>query len=240
MQKALEISKKIIASHSEDNALVILEEINLHITFREIYRLNVTLSKANLIVAFIIMAYDPDSGWIDIRKDRYENKCTILKSLNCDISDPIFQSILQNENEKVNNVILTYLIDLTDWRWHTIYTLLDYHSNIIRFVNQKTATEKSTDVLNKEMEKQTLVEEYDVDVIAKVSKQKGELLEQAIQKRKKADELLSEIKKDFVSSDVAVQADFGFSYTDTAKKKVDIMSWRSYIKDKNERKKAIS
>lgn len=231
MQKHIEIAKKI-SKDLDSNGLNYLEDVNIHNTFKEIYRLNISISTANLIVAFIIYAYNPDSGWIDIRKDRYDNKIKILSSIGLDINLSIVVDILSNGNETINEIILNYLSEITDYRWPMIYSLFDYHSNMIRFVNQKTETEKSFEEKDKDGNKVKFTEEYEIDKIAKVHKQKGELLEQAIQSREKGEKLLSDIKKDFVATDHAVQQDFGFNFTDTAKKNVDI-PWREFIKDRN-------
>jgi hypothetical protein len=59
----------------------------------------------------------------------------------------------------------------------------------------------------------------------------------SIDKRKQVDILLREIKTEFVSTDSATQADFGFNFTDTTKKR-DILSWSDFIRSKNEKKKA--
>jgi len=141
--------------------------------------------------------------------------------------------------QNFNNVVLDYLVEMTDWKWQSAMTLMDYHSSMIRFVNQKTDEEKETDKINKEGEIKTIKSDYDIDVIAKVNKQKGELLDQAISAREKADKLILEIKKEYVHTDTAVQQDFGFSFTETYKKK-DIYSWREFIKETNLKKKSLS
>lgn len=235
MTKAIDIARKI-SKDLEKNWLSELEEINLYNTFSVIYRENLTISNANAIVSFIIYAYDPDSPWMDLRKDRYENKSKILSSLGLDEKSDLFKSIVHGSNEKINDAILYYLEDLTNWRWPTIYSLMDYHSRMIRFANQKTEEEKKFDVEKKDGEKETLTEDYAIDKIAKVNQQKGELLQKAIESRKKADELLDEIRKEFVNTDHSTQTDFGFAFTDTAKKKVDILSWREFIKNRNLKK----
>lgn len=227
---------KAISKDLGKNWVSQLEDANLYKLFEPIYKLTFSIETLNSIVAYCILAYDNESQWIDIRKDRYENKYKILKSLDCDIESEIFEEILRNGNEIINDVILHYLSELTDWRWQTVFTLLDYHANMIRFVNQKTDAEKTFNKLNKEGDVKTLTEDYDIDTITKVNKQKGELLDQAIQSREKADKLLMEIRKDFVSTDTAVQADFGFSFSDTSKKKIDIYSWKDFIASRNQRK----
>jgi hypothetical protein len=66
-------------------------------------------------------------------------------------------------------------------------------------------------------------------------KDKGILIQQSIDAKNNAENILNEIRKDFVATDDAVQKDFAFSFTDTAKKK-DVLSWRAFIKDRNLKK----
>lgn len=239
MIKSIELATRV-SSNPDLNYLEELKNLNLYKSFEDIYRLNVTAKDANLIVCFIVFAFDPDSLKLDIKKDRRENKEEILESIGIDISSEIIQSILSNENEHFNNCVLLYLEKLTNWRWPTIFSLLDYHSNMIRFANQKTDAEKSFDKINKEGEVKTLSSEYDIDVIAKVNIQKSEIFKRAISAREDADKLLEDIRKEFMPTDTVVQQDLGFTFTETAKKKVDIMSWRLHIKDMNARKAAAT
>lgn len=235
MQKSIDIARKI-SKDLEKNWLPELEEINFHKIFQPVFKLNLNISDANSIVVFIIYAYDPDSQWLDLKKDRYENKQRILLNLDCVISKEVFKEILINSNDCINEVIASYLEELTNWRWTTVFTLLEYHSKMIRFANQETESEKQWDKMNKEGEVVTLSKDYDADVISKINKMKGDLLTQAIESREKADKLLEEIKKEFVQTDTATQGDFNFTFTDTAKKKSDVYSWREFIKSRNERK----
>lgn len=239
MLRYIEVARKIITD-LDKNWLPEFNDQGLNKTFDDIYRMNVSISDANILTSFIIFSYDPDSSRLDIRKDRYENKCQILTGIGGNINSELFKDILENNNEVFNNVVLNYLEKITTWQWPTIFSLLDYHSNMLRFANQKTEAEKSIDKMNKEGEIKTLTQDYDIDTLAKVNKTKGELLSAAIEAREKATKLLLEIKKDFMPTDHATQSDFQFDFTDTAKEKVDILSWRQWIKGRNERKKATT
>lgn len=236
MQKSIELIRKV-SKELDKNWLPELEEINLHKIFDPIYRLNFNISNINSIICFIVLAYDNDSNWLNLKQDRYDNKIKILRSLTEDYQLPQFEEISKNENDTVNEVIGEYLIEQTTWKWQQIMTALDFHSNTLRFVRQKMETEKKTDKMNKEGIVKELTEDYDIDLLSKVSKQKGELLKQALDARRDADSLLSEIRKEFVQIDHAVQQDFGFELT--SEKSIDPMSWRSFVQQKNKRKVAI-
>lgn len=229
MEKAI-IAAKFIARNLKDNHSEYLDDLNLKSVFEGIYNLGFPPVDENRLIAFIIFAYDPDSQKLDIRKDRYENKSHIMEGLGLDTSNELIHEILTNSNEKFNNVVLEYLKTLTNWRWPTIFSLLDYHSNMIRFATQKTEAEKTWDKMNKEGEVKSLSSDYSIDTIAKVNIQKSDIFDRAISAREKADKLLDDIRKEFLNVDAVTQQDFGFNFTDTAKKRVDILSWRAYIK----------
>jgi len=233
MQKSIDLIRKV-SKELDKNWLPELEEINLHKIFDPIYRLNFNISNINAIIGFIVLAYDNDSSLLNLKQDRYDNKIKILRSLTEDYQQPQFEEIAKNENDTVNEVIGEYLIEQTTWKWRQIMVSLDFHSNTLRFVSQKMETEKRVDKLNKEGEKKTLVEEYDLDLLAKISKQKGELLEQALRARRDADLLLSEIRKEFVQLDNAVQSDFDFSPTE--EKRINPESWRDFIRERNRKR----
>lgn len=233
MIKYINVCKKI-AKNLTESGFPLLKEVNLHAIFEPIYDMDIPLKRMNSITCLIIFGYDPDSGWLDLKRDRHENKLRILEGLGQHPSE--FESVLSGKDEKINDVIFNYLLSLTDWRWQSVFSMLEYHSKTIRFVNKKTESELSTDKLDKEGQLQTLTEELAEDTIAKVTKTKGELLELAMNRRRQADELISEIRKDFVGTDSATQVDFGFMFSETSKQKSDIMSWRSWIRERNEKK----
>lgn len=235
MQKAIEAAQLISRELNKDHSFY-LEDMGLSKTFEDVYKLNLTTKDENRVICFIIFAYDPDSKKLDIRKDRQENKLSILHSLGATVSSDFFSGIINNSNESFSNVVLLYLELLTNWRWPTIYSLLDYHSSMIRFATQKTDAEKSFDKMNKEGEVKTISQDYDIDTIAKVNIQKSDIFKRAIDARKQADELLDDIRKEFMPTDAVTQADFGFTFTETAKKKVDIYSWRAFVSELNQKK----
>jgi len=231
MQKYIDVAKQL----SEDpgkNWLPYLKEHNLHMVFNPIYRMNLNTEDMNLLVSFIIFSYHPDSPKLDVRKDRFDNKTRIAESIELDTSNEIIDQVFNNSNETANDVILNLLADLTDWRWSTVFSLLDYQSNMMRFVNQKTEIEKKTEKLDKEGQTISTVEEFELSEIAKINKQKGELLEMATAAREKAEALILQIKRDVMNTDVAIQSDMGFSFSDTAKKKVDVESWKEFIRNR--------
>lgn len=237
MEKALELAK-IIRKNIGGNHLELLEDYNLRGIFNSIFTLTISTEDCNIIVCFIIYAYTPNSLWLDLKKDRNHNKEAILLALEADSNKEVFRDLLYNKNEIVNISVFNYLEQLKGWEWRAVFDLLDYASKMSRFASKETEEEKSWDVKKKDGEKETLTEDIDIKTIVSVNKDKGTLLQQAIDKRMQADELMDKIRKNYVHTDDATQSDFGFKFTDTAKQR-DVMSWREFIRNKNERKQAI-
>jgi hypothetical protein len=233
MQHAIDLVKKIREDLSKDWKEELVD-YDMPSTFLNLYSLE-NYKIANTIICFIVYAYSPESLWLDLRKDRLENKIKILSNMNAETGNKIFQDLVNNKHEKSNMAIFDFLEGLKNWKWRAIFDLLDYSSKMFRFATQETESGKSSDKMNKAGEKETLVEEFNIDTISKVNKEKGIILDQAIAKRKQADDLFEEIRKDFVATDNATKSDFNFTFTDTAKKR-DIMSWRDFIKKNNEDK----
>lgn len=233
MSKAIECAKKIKKDISADWS-ELLEDNGLHIIFGHVYNAlpTVTIENKNRIICYIIYAYDPESGWIELNKDRTVNKKTILENIGANSNEEIFCEIINNQNQIVAMCTFNFLESLKDWRWRMIYDLLEWASNNQQRASQQTATITTTITEGKDGDKSKSTEEIDIEAILKADKLKGMLLDEAMSKRRKADDLLNEIRKDFVHTDAGTQSDFGFKFSDTAKKK-DIMSWRHYIREKN-------
>lgn len=234
MSKEIDLAKLISKDLTTDYKDLIYE-YNMPDTFSNIYSIASNTTEANTIICFIIYAYSPDSLWLDLKKDRLENKLKILHNLNANVKSDLIQGIINGDNEIAGIAIFDFLEELKSWRWRTIFDLLDYSSRMSRFATQVTEAERRYQKINKEGEVKDVIEELDIDVISKVNKEKGMLLDQSIAKRKQADVLLEEIRKEYVTTDNAVKNDFGFMFTDTSKKR-DILKWREFIDELNEKK----
>lgn len=229
MQRAVELIKQIGADLKKDWKTE-LRDYNMPDTFPNIYT-ETNVEDSNRIICFIVYAYSPDSLWLDLKKDRMENKLKILHNLDADVGSQLFQDVITNKNDIVGMAIFDFLEGLKSWKWRAIFDLLDYSSKMFRFATQETEAERTFEKMNKDGEVKSMTHELEIDVVSKVNKEKGLLLNQAIEKRRQADLLLDEIRKEFVVTDTATQSEFNFTFTDTAKKR-DIMSWNAYIKNK--------
>lgn len=224
---AVELAKKIIKD-LEKNWLPELELANLHIIFRPIYKHNLTILNQNAIVAFVILAYSEDSPWLNPRKDRSVNKQEILSGIGVDPDNRIYKEVINYENDSIQKVILNYLIFNTDARWQECVSLLEYSNKMILFCNQRTSDKQKTGT-EENTDKQTVdVFEYlDQSEVAKINKEKGDLLLKAIEARSKAEIILKQLENDFQKVDAATQADFGFTFSNV---KFDIMSWEQRVR----------
>lgn len=233
MQKNIELAKKIYKD-ADLNWLSHLEDLNLHTIFRPIYTMNHRIEILNKVTAFIILAYDNNSEWIDVRKDREQNKIMIIEGIGADPTIGIFSEILTDDNPFIKEVILKYLLSQCDHRWQEIMSLLDYASRTKLFANRKT---ESKFLVGVRLDKETNVEEKEYEYldpreVSKIEDTKGDLLEKAIRARKTADELLKSIESDYQKVDHITQAEFGFQFTDI--KKYDITSWEQRLKKRKQ------
>jgi hypothetical protein len=127
---------------------------------------------ANIITAYIILAYFQDSRWLRNHKDRWENKVEIMSSLlhTKESIDEPFYSVLNNSNVVANLVIDWALQIQQDWRIPLIETYRNFQAHtrlmavsltedIARCMNISKAMEEGkikreeADVLQKQFDK---------------------------------------------------------------------------------------
>mgnify|MGYP000897748083 CR=1 FL=1 len=229
MEKATALAKEIRKDLLQDYEEKI-KDFGLWDVFCHIYESQEKIADKNRLVCYVNYAYNPESYWLDLKKDRIDNKTRILVNLEADIKSDLYKNLLKEKHEPAIRSVFAFLEELKDWRWKAVYDYLDYASRMSRFASNETDEEKEYEKVAKDGQIQKYKEEIDIEVIAKVNKQKGELLNQAHKAREKAEEIIREIRKDFAATDDATQSDFGFSFSDTSKKK-NILSWREFIRN---------
>ena len=233
MHKAIEIAKRIRSDFSKDWTEE-LEDFMLLKPFYHIYSTDRTLLERNKAVCFIIYAYDPDSLWLDLKKDREENKINILSALDVENTHPLYRDIIGKTYEPVNICVFEYLESIKDFRWKMIFNYLEYAAHIQKSAMSDTPSEISWVERNKDGAPETFKEEIDPDKVVKLKRAKGDLLDVALEKIKIAHTLLDEIRKEYVATDNATQKDFNFDFTETSKKR-NILSWREFIDERKKR-----
>jgi hypothetical protein len=220
----------------EHNYLPDLELLNLHTIFRPIYKQNLNILTQNAIVAFIIFAYSEESPWLNPRTDRLVNKQQILSGVGVDPSHRIYKEIIEYQNDAIQEVILNYLLFCTDSRWREIISLLEYHDKMFLFCNKRTSDKQQTGTsVDKEGQVTEDFEYLDQIDVAKINKEKGELMIKAIEARQKAETLLKVLESDYQKTDAATNGDFGFSFSDV--KRYDPMKWEDRIRKRRQENK---
>jgi len=210
MQKALKAAKTISRDLSESH-IELLEENNLYWVFQPIIEMDLDKKVQNTLICAIIYSYDNESTWIDLKQDGQSINTSILKGLKADFSIPIYNEFLLQTNEKINESVGNYLDVIPDWRFVTVRKHIDFHAKYIR------QAENEEDFKSLDAEKKT-----------KAREALGRLMREAVNQRKAADALISEIHRDYVSSQHRVKQDFGASFVDETIKR-DIYSWREFI-----------
>lgn len=230
--EAVRLAQKIIKD-IEKNWLSEIELLNLHTIFRPVYKHNLNILNLNAIVAFVILAYSEESPWLNPRRDRAINKAEILSGIGVDPENLIYKEIINYENDSIQQVILNYLLFNTDARWQEIISLLEYSNKMMLFCNQRTSDKQKIGTEEKEDKGTVDVFEYlNQSEIAKVNKEKGELLLKAIEARAKAETLLKTLENDFQKTDSSTQSDFGFTFSDV--KKYDPLLWEHRIRKRKQ------
>lgn len=235
MQKNIELislAQRMIKD-LEANYLPDLEHLNLHIVFRPIYKHNLTILNLNAIVAFIILAYSEESPWLNPRKDRASNKAEILSGIGVSPDNPIYKEIIHYSNDSVQQVILNYLLFHVDGRFREIIDLLEYADKNFFFSNRRTADKKKTGESKDENGNVEEVYQYiDELEMAKINKEKGELMIRAQEAREKAEKLLKQLEVDYQKTDSATNGDFGFSFSNPKDFKIE--RWEDRIRRRKE------
>lgn len=228
VELALKITKGL-----EENWLAQLELLNLHTIFRPVFKHNLTILNQNAIVAFIILAYSEESPWLNPRKDRLVNKKEILDGIGIDPNNRIYKEIINYENDTIQQVILNYLLFNTDTRWNEIISLLEYYNKMFIFCNQRTSDKEaigsSVDDNGQVVEAFKFIDQLEM---AKINKEKGELMLRAADARNKAETLLKALENEYQKTDTATMGDFGFQFSNP--KTFDITSWEARLKRRKE------
>lgn len=224
------------------------DRINIWEDVRVLYDMGWENEFTNRIVAYIVLAYDNESGWVEIHKDRMENKQKIMQRLGGNLKDPIIRSIIADELGEVAEVIGWFVAYQQDWRWETIIACFQYHSNMMRFSNSVAAVPEDEDDEDdydvpeddialwkdsfrqkagaKKKKKPSYLSE---DKVAAVNLKKGDTIQKAIERRREGEAMWQEIQKEFVQLDTLLAKEGRSKATDA----VDILSHEKFIAKRN-------
>jgi len=216
MQKAIQAAKQI-SKNLDADATPTLEEYNLHTAFDSIYFMGLDNKITNTLICAIIYAYDASSNWCDLKKTSNDDKLNILKGLKADMTVEWYTHFIELTNEDINNAIGDFLDLQPDWRFSQVLRSRDFHS--------KSLKEKNPDFTG-----------LDNDKVIKAKEALGKYIREGLNHRKIADEYILQIEKDYVNLNHRTEQDFGSKFTEK-ELSVDILSWRHWIMQLNEKKK---
>lgn len=211
MQKAIHLAKQISKSLDSDFSELV-EDNNLHKQFEPIYNLKLSNTLTNTLICAVIYSYDVDSKWCDLKKTSAEDKILILKGLDANLTESIYDDFINLKNEEINNCIGSFLDVQGNWKISQIRRSRDYHSEAI--MRQSSATSDP-----------------------KEQEQVGKLLREAINQRKISDDYMKEIETSMVGLDHRTKQDFGTPFTEFTTQR-NVLSWREFISEKNLQLKA--
>lgn len=178
-----------------------LESINIWDEVSDLYDSLDNRKQANIIVAFIWLAYDASSEQLEPHKDRLQNKRKILSKLagdNCFAKEVYLDAVLGG-NPIIDSVIEFCINNQRTWKWTAAISNLEFASKV---------TAKS----------------YAAD------KEAGDLLDLADKRRDKANKLLEELREEYVDIDRVLINEEKTPITDRIESTDDFMSWGLFIK----------
>jgi len=217
MRKAIELAKKISINIQSDNT-ELLREYNFHVVFEQITETPLSDLIKNTLIAAIIYGYDNDSKWIDTRVDGITNNKNIMIGLGADLKNSTIKDFINLSHEPSLECIGNFLERLSDWRFR--------HSARLRDSYTMTMNQPSPNLTDVDEEKKGM---------AFVNW--GKAMDSAKRQMIDAQQMIAEIEKDYLTTNSKTESDFGVSFTQKSldmfndeNKKINIESWRDYIK----------
>lgn len=208
-----------------------LREINAFLEFEPIYKLPYKESEKNKIVAFIILAYDYQSAQIDVRRERSEDKARILKNIGLDSSSELFKSIVTGEEDIINECGFNYCMSRKNWKFRSALQLIEQSEEGMKYARSRTDEYLIEEEATKEGQILQLKKYLDQGEVAKVKLQKMSVQEKALENRRKADNLIEEIKKEYAPIEKAIEDEYDFAITNS--ENFDVECWADYVRKRN-------
>ena len=171
--------------------------------------------KPNIILSYIIYAYDKDSDWLEMDMDRVMNKERIMKSLaGPDFKDDLnYVSAIVGELDPYNAIIEKYLNDQPDKRYVAMMASYEFHSRTLMMANQKQSSPSDMASMGKVLEVGDARFDY-------------------------AEGLKATISQENVLIDTNLKKEGRKPLTERATINFDYMSWEARLLARNQKKKA--
>lgn len=125
------ISDLIAQERLEEDWRPELKKINIYENVAPIYlRFPGKQTKANIILAYIVLAYSQGSTWLNLHRDRNDNKHDIMSSIAGILykDDLDYIQAIVGQMDPYNAVIEWLLNYQTDHRWKSVVSGLEFHS----------------------------------------------------------------------------------------------------------------
>lgn len=214
-----EMKKDLSKNHAD-----IFEQYNIQKEVAPIYKIPKSSIKANnIILCFIILAYDNESKWLEIHKDRYQNKLKIMTDLGGDVKKSPYKEVVTGNSRPVQEVLLWFLTSIIDWRWNSIFTYFDAHSQMMLQAGAKTIEEFTT----KDEKGNNKITNVDVKELIETNIKKTQLITKAHEMRQAGEAMLRDIQKELVNVDTVLNKEGRMSLSSTA----DYLKWEHFVAD---------
>lgn len=113
-----------------------LDEINIWLDVQDLYFYSKIKEPhhANIILAYIVLAYDGNSKWLEPHKDRHDNQIKILTRLAgmSAMQNPFYNDLVFGFDKMILQMINWYVDYQKDWRWKDIVAADTYHSTALQ------------------------------------------------------------------------------------------------------------
>lgn len=186
-----------------------LDKMGLWNTFFDLYAEAGDNKRGNILVAFVVFAYNYKSDMIEFSKDRLDTKRRIMVKFGgvLAMDDKLLHDAAFGLNSAVNRASGKYVEDQRDWRWPDIISKIEIHSR----VNALAAS--------------NLLPDSDL----------SKMLKDATIGRKEAQDMWNDIRREYLPLDNALTLEGKPKLTD---RMTDFTNWESYIRSiKNEKKR---
>lgn len=229
MSKLIQVVHRLRKDMSSDWSDELLK-FNIEYDISPIYDSGLPVKTKNILFAYIILAYDNESEWMEVHKDRYQTKLKILKRIGADVEDQFFIDVAQGKNNIVQKVVTWFTLYQRDYRWDDIRACFDYHSEMMLFAGVKNPDSISYESFDEDEEgiKQPVINTEDIDIEKQIANniKKASCLKAGMEMRDIAQEKLKQIQRDYVNLDTALHKEGVVRITET----VDITKWEPFIK----------
>lgn len=209
MDKVLKLISKLKGS-LQDNWEDNLRRINIYEDVNDVYSVHDNYH-ANCILTFIVFSYHNSSDWLELHKDRLENKTKIMSSIVGDwaMTDEVFKAVVEGKDKAANNVI-NWLMDYQkDWRWQQVELDFSYHAQI-----------------------RELAKSIDENADPKDALAKGKCIEEALKRRRQGEALLKEMQQDYMVIDTIAKQEGRPQPTKDVK---GFTSWEDHKRNKDKK-----